>query len=639
MRPLSAGLAFKAVLHLGVGYLVLFAVAAATIQPVLARDLELVASRFHEHPVPNVTVGGADGEVIYRRTGFVPVDLRDVRDEVIQIVVLAEDERFFSHPGVDFFGIARAGIDNILAGRLVQGGSTITQQLVKLKLGIPSRTLANKLEEILMAVRVDYLYSKAEILETYMNNIYFGRSVYGFGTAARYFFEKDVSELSVTEVAFISALISRPFAAATGDVDRIRPAHRRVLIDAADKGLMAPSEVDNAIEGFYQEYTFPHGTTTESLGPGNAIFSADPYMSSYALSEVQQTIGRRVFYQEHVQVRTTFLPALQRAVQARIDDYLRNQRLEDLDNLTPPPIQAAAVILSVDGSVAAMVGGTRIYGVDYYNRAVDSRRRVASAVKPFIYAAAFEAFDYTPETVMVDEPVMAPDPESGSFSPGNHYVGYLGEVTLRRALAQSINTISLKLTMELGVDRALLELQSFFPDMETGAEGVKARAGAGYRVAIGDVRFSLLELVRAYLAFANGGIVPAVSSVQEISVAGQSRSFAQSTGTRAVSRSSAQFVYDAMESVFEPDGTSYSEETLRLRFDPAGKSGTLADNSWFVGFAPGHVIGIWLGYDDPGTVPALGPRYSAGDLFVPLLEAMVQTGTIDPRYIHSPAGY
>ncbi len=639
MRLVSAGLARRTVFQIVLGYAVVFATAVSLIHPVLARDLEEVSSRFYEYPVPNLTIQDANGDLIYRRTGFVPINLEHVRDPVVQVVVIAEDERFFSHSGVDFLGIARAGIGNILAGELVQGGSTITQQLVKLKLGIPTRNLVNKVEEILTAVRVDHLYSKEDILETYLNNLYFGRSIYGLGTAARYFFRKSVAELSLTEAAFIASLISRPLAAATADVARIRPAHRRVLRDAAAFGLMAPEDVATSIERFYQDYSFPHGTDIESLGPGAAVYSADHYLSAHALSEVHRTIGREVLYSKSVQLETTFLLSLQREVQAQIDDYLTDQRLEDLDNPTPPPIQAAAVILTRGGQIVALVGGSRIYGIDYYNRATESRRRVASAIKPFIYAASFEAFGYTPDTVMVDEPVTAPDTGPGIFSPSNHYVGYLGEVTLRRALAQSINTISLKLTIALGIDRVYEVLQPFFPGQNPPSTDIAGRAGPGYRIAIGDVQFSLMELTRAYLAFTNAGAVPPTSSIQAIMIDGEAAPFERSQAVQAVSRSSAELVYGALESVFAPDGTSYTEETLRLRFDPAGKSGSLADNSWFVGFVPGHVIGIWLGYDDPGAVPDMGPRYSAGELFVPLVEALVRAGELDPRYIHQRSAH
>lgn len=621
------GTAFRAAAFCLVGYLLVSGVAYVALFRSVDADFARIEERFDRYPVPNVTVLDGEGVEIYRRSGYVPLGVGELPDDVVQVVVLAEDERFFSHPGFDAAGLLRAGIGNILAGRIVQGGSTITQQLVKLKLGIPSRTLWNKVEEILLATRLEARHDKAAILESYLNSIYFGRSVYGFGTASWYFFQRPPEELSVLEASFLASLISRPLAAATGDVDRIRPAHLRVLRDAAEAGLFPAGEVASALEAFYAVYRFPHDSTVLRPAPSQ-VTSLDPYLSGHALSRARGMVGDQILFSRSIVVETSFDTDLQAHIQRSVDDYVRRKLLEDLEHVEPPPLQAAVAVVDETGLVLAMVGGSQVYGTDSFNRVTESVRRIASTVKPFIYARAVERLGLEPGTMVVDEPMDLPDADRGSFRPVNHYYGFLGEISLERALAQSVNTVSARLMHQLGIEETTEGVAAFFRHGELGDEELASRFPDGYLLSIGEARFTPLELARAYLPFATGGVLPPVRGVVAIRAGDERFEQVVDGPVRVLPAEVADTVRQMMEAVFEPEGTSYSDESLRLRFVPAGKSGSLADNSWFVGLVPGFVVVVWLGYDDGTRETPEGVGYSAGELFLDVVADMSLVGLI-----------
>jgi penicillin-binding protein 1A len=513
---------------------------------------------------PSVLILGVNGATLATRgdMGGAAVAIGELPDYAPNAFIAIEDRRFYSHRGVDPFGIARALVADIFHRGAAQGGSTITQQLAKNLFLTQERTVTRKLQEIVLALWLEHKFSKTQILELYLNRVYFGAGAYGIEGAAQRYFGKSARHLTLAEAAMLAGLVQAP--------SRLAPsrnpagAERRaalVLADMVELKMIAPASAKLAL-------AHPaHAIKPPAAGSVN-------YVADWVMDAVNDLIGK---FDQDIVVDTTIDPALQNAAEHALVDTL-NAKGDKL-NIG----QGALVAMTPDGVVRALVGG-RDYGDSQFDRAVDAKRQPGSAFKPFVYLTALE-HGLTPETVREDAPIAVK-----GWRPENYERQYLGAVTLRQALADSLNTVSVRLTLEFGpaaVVRTAYRL------------GIASILEPNASIALGTSEVSPLELVSAYATFANGGLAVSPHIVERIRGA---------DGKTLYGRSQQQLgrIVDAryvgmMNAMLHETLVSGTARGANLPgWQAAGKTGTSQDfrDAWFIGYTSRLVAGIWLGNDD-----------------------------------------
>ncbi len=513
---------------------------------------------------PSVLILGVNGATLATRgdMGGAAVAIGELPDYAPNAFIAIEDRRFYSHRGVDPFGIARALVADIFHRGAAQGGSTITQQLAKNLFLTQERTVTRKLQEIVLALWLEHKFSKTQILELYLNRVYFGAGAYGIEGAAQRYFGKSARHLTLAEAAMLAGLVQAP--------SRLAPsrnpagAERRaalVLADMVELKMIAPASAKLALA------RPAHAIKPPAAGSVN-------YVADWVMDAVNDLIGK---FDQDIVVDTTIDPALQNAAEHALVDTL-NAKGDKL-NIG----QGALVAMTPDGVVRALVGG-RDYGDSQFDRAVDAKRQPGSAFKPFVYLTALE-HGLTPETVREDAPIAVK-----GWRPENYERQYLGAVTLRQALADSLNTVSVRLTLEFGpaaVVRTAYRL------------GIASILEPNASIALGTSEVSPLELVSAYATFANGGLAVSPHIVERIRGA---------DGKTLYGRSQQQLgrIVDAryvgmMNAMLHETLVSGTARGANLPgWQAAGKTGTSQDfrDAWFIGYTSRLVAGIWLGNDD-----------------------------------------
>ena len=512
---------------------------------------------------PSVLILGDNGATLATRgdMGGAAVPIGELPDYVPNAFIAIEDRRFYSHHGIDPLGITRALVADIFHRGAAQGGSTITQQLAKNLFLTQERTVSRKLQEIALAFWLEHKFSKTQILELYLNRVYFGAGAYGIEGAAQRYFGKSARHLTLAEAAMLAGLVQAP--------SRLAPnrnpqgAERRaavVLANMVDLKMVAPGAAKLALAHPARAVKPP--------AAGSVNYAAD-----WVMDAVNDLIGK---YDQDIVVDTTLNPALQGAAERALVDTLdaRGDKLNIGDG--------ALVAMTPDGALRALVGG-RDYGQSQFNRAVDAKRQPGSAFKPFVYLTALE-HGLTPDTVREDAPIAVK-----GWRPENYERHYLGPVTLRQALADSLNTVSVRLTLEFtpqAVVRTAYRL------------GIASILEPNASIALGTSEVSPLELVSAYATFANGGIAVSPHVVERIRSADgtlYSRT-AQPLG-RIVD---ARYV-GMMNTMLRETLVSGTARAANLPgWQAAGKTGTSQDfrDAWFIGYTSRLVAGIWLGNDD-----------------------------------------
>ncbi|MEZ5828787.1 MAG: penicillin-binding protein 1A [Hyphomicrobiales bacterium] len=526
---------------------------------------------------PNVTILAADGTVLAERglrRGHIRVDV--LPPHLINAVMATEDRRFYHHWGIDPIGLARATYRNLVAGTVVEGGSTITQQLAKNLFLKPDRTITRKLEELIYAVWLEQRFTKDEILELYLNRVYFGGGTYGVEAAARHYFGTSARSVTLPQAAMLAGLLKAP--------SRYAPT-RSVTVASA----RADEVLDNMVEaGFLTE--------AEARAAGKASLKlrakGDDTGYPYAVDWVAELLPEFVGEQQGALIVDTTIDA---TLQRQVQDKLRN--LLDTEGRERNAHEGAVVVLDPSGSVKALVGG-RSYRASPYDRAIKSLRQPGSAFKPFVYLAALEA-GYTPDTVANDGPVRI-----GNWSPQNYTNDYKGEVTLRYALAHSLNTVAVKLTADVGPRRVARTAQRL---------GITSDLHAQPSIALGTSEVTLLEITGAYAPFANGGhgVLPHVVTRVRNGDGNVLYERRNSTTGQVIALPYVGAMNDMLNSVM-------TRGTGRRAAIPGhaagGKTGTTQNSrdAWFVGYTAHYVTGVWIGNDDGapmqkvtgGTLPA-----------------------------------
>jgi penicillin-binding protein 1B len=525
------------------------------------------------------------------------VSLEDVPEHLVRAVVTTEDQRFFEHTGLDPIGILRAALEDLRAQEARQGGSTLTQQLVKNYFLTPEKTIRRKLLEAFLAIILESQADKEEILELYLNDVYLGQrgsfSIDGVGPAARIFFGKDVRNLELEESALLAALIRSPNRSSPfRHPDRARERRNIVLKQMADQGFITADRAKSASNR-------PVQVVRSSVDTGEA-----PYFIDVLRRKLLSRYSPRSLQRDNLSVFSTLDASLQGAAQVAVTEGLEEIE-KKLGAKTPKgDIQAALIALNpVNGDVLALVGG-RSYGVSQFNRAVDARRQPGSAFKPFVYLAAFEqTYErtretknpspedvFTPATRIRDEPTTFRY-GNRTWSPKNYDRKFEGTVTLRQALARSLNVATAKLGERVGFERVVSLWESL---------GMSSRLEPYPSLVLGTFEVTPLELAAAYAVVANGGTRVDPRFFTTIRDA-QGRTLDTPRAERhVVAHAESTFlVTELMRSVIN-EGTGWEIRARGFKAPAAGKTGTTDDtrDAWFVGFVPDLLAVVWVGYDD-----------------------------------------
>ena len=494
------------------------------------------------------------------------IELADLPDNLIKAVLATEDRRFFQHFGIDVMGTFRALVENARAGGVVQGGSSITQQLAKNLFLSNERTLQRKIKEAYLALWLEANLSKREILKLYLDRAYMGGGTFGVGAAAEFYFGKKVQDLDLAECAMLAGLFKAPTRYAPHiNLPAARARANEVLTNMVQAGFMTEGQVVGARR---------HPATAVER---SQIASAD-YFLDWAFDQVKSHVDGK---DKVLIARTTLDMRLQKAAEAAIESTLRESG--DAYNVH----QGAIVSLEPDdGSIRAMVGG-RDYGVSTFNRAVNALRQPGSSFKPYVYATALESGKFTPDTIVLDAPVSI-----GNWAPQNYGRSYKGRLTLRDALRQSLNTVAVRLSIATG-RQPIADLAA--------AMGVSTPLRVTRSMALGSSELTVLDQATGYSVFANGGYridphglidvrTPAGKIVYDVSAHPKPKQ-------RVLSEKTVLGMIDMMHTVVEA-GTGRRARLPGINV--AGKTGTTNAyrDAWFVGYTGNFTTAVWLGNDN-----------------------------------------
>jgi 1A family penicillin-binding protein len=544
------------------------------------------------------------------------IPIEKVSPNLIQAVVSVEDQRFYEHSGVDAVRMAAAVIRNFEEGRRAEGGSTITQQLARQSFLTLDKTYRRKLKEVILAAYIEKMYAKDEILELYLNKVYFGGGLYGVEAAARGYFGKSASDVDVAEAALLAGLIQSPSSYAPSvNLDRAI-ARRNVVLQAmvsagaidraaADRARRSPVRLVNGLE--IQE-------------------SSGLYFKEQVRRELVERFGWQRVYQGGLRVYTTIDASLQQAAEALVEKGLseieRRPAFKHARRTKGTPIKEGGLaeylqgaLVAMDpatGHVRAMVGG-RDFDESRFNRAVQAKRQAGSAFKPFVYAAALEA-GLSPATLIsgLNDPIATPQ---GEWVPEDEH-STASSMTVRTALRTSSNRAAVQMLNTVGIKNAV----GYAERLNVGTPPSVPSLALG----AGDV--TLLQMTAAYGSFANGGIVRKPVLIRTVQDSDGNVLFQeQGSSHRAVSEATAFLMSSMLADVINA-GTAYRARQAGFTLPAAGKTGTTNDyvDAWFVGFTPKLVTGVWIGFDQPAPIVSNG---YAGELAVPVWAGFMKVAT------------
>ncbi len=507
-----------------------------------------------------------------------PVPLATIPRHLTAALVATEDRKFYKHSGVDLKGIARAIIKDIKAGEFVEGASTITQQLAKTLFLTPRKTLVRKIKEAILAFQLERRYTKDEILELYLNQVYFGSGAYGVESAAKIFFGKSVKDLDLSECALVAGMPKSP--------SRYSPlVNPDLAIKRRNTVLKQMRDTDIISEPIYQNAKKkPLATNSRRFGPSKA-----PYFVEYVRSSLERELGSSRLYKHGLSIYTTLDFQLQQTAEQGLADGL-TALTERMQKTPTEKIDPQAAIVSIDvttGGILAMVGGKDFYN-SRFNRATMAYRQPGSAFKPFVYAYAIEQ-GFAQNKKILDAPVVYKGAqEDQDWKPQNFSLEYKGEMTLRHALAVSQNIPAVRLLQILGPQ----SVAQFAHQL-----GIKSPLASNLSLALGTSEVTLINLTAAYAVFPNKGQRIQPYGVLEV-VDRQGRVIWRTKPQRRVvmSRSTAAVVTNMLEAVVK-EGTGRRAQVLGKSV--AGKTGTSNEykDALFVGFSPRIIAGVWVGQD------------------------------------------
>ena len=547
------------------------------------------------------------------------IPLDQISPNLRQAILAIEDQRFYDHQGVDLVRVAGAALANVREGRRAEGASTITQQLARLSFLNLEKTYTRKAQEVILAARLEAEYSKDQILELYLNKVYFGSGLYGAEAAAMGYFGKHAADLSVAEAALLAGLVKAPSNyAPTVDLERAVARRAVVLAQMRSMGVIDDATLKSA--------------KAEKVIIVDALRREEPYgrfFKDAVRKELIARFGEARVYEGGLKVYTTLDLDLQRIADAEVQRALaelEKRRGNRAKAANPAKLQASLIAIDPDtGEVRAMVGG-RDFIESNYNRATLAKRQSGSAFKPFVYAAALEA-GFTPASLItdLDRPIDTPQ---GAWVPEDEHSNATA-MTMRAALKTSSNRAAVRMIEDVGISKAVGYAERM------GVNGIPAVPSA----ALGAGEVTLESLTSAYSVFATGGVRRAPVYVLRVDDADGNVLFtAQRDDDRVVSPQTAFLMTEMLADVID-HGTAYKARQLGFRLPAAGKTGTTNEyrDAWFVGYTPHLVTGVWVGFDQPQTIMRGG---YAGEVAVPLWARFMRDATKGNRddWYKTPSG-
>jgi 1A family penicillin-binding protein len=536
---------------------------------------------------------------------FVP--LQQIPPALRNAIIAVEDSRFYSHFGVDVRGVLRAAYANFRHGRVVEGGSTITQQLAKVLFLTPDRSFSRKVKEALLALELEKRYSKDRLLELYLNQVYMGHGAFGVEAAARMYFGKSVQDLTLPEAAMLAALPRSPGNYSPFERPELAQRRRAIVVGRLlEQGYISEAEAKATNRA-------PLGLVSSERRRGSG-----QYFLEYLQQGLEAKYGSDVLYKSGLAVYTTLDPVLQRASEHALRDGLQalvarqTARAKNRgDQGAPAAPEGAVVVMEAStGYVKALIGGADFSRTEF-NRALHAHRQPGSAFKPFVYLAALEA-GHAPTEVLDDSPIRYVT-AGKVWEPVNYDGKFRGPVTLQQALEESINVPTIRLLEQIGVDSVI--------DVARRA-GIQSPLPRDLTLALGSGDVTLLELTAAYGTFANQGVHMEPVMVRYVTDA-QGRLLEENIpqGREAIDPAMAVGLTQMLRGVVER-GTAVGARVLERPL--AGKTGTTNDfsNAWFLGYTPSLVAGVWVGHDRPRT---LGPDETGARVALPIWVAVMRT--------------
>ncbi|MDV6331555.1 PBP1A family penicillin-binding protein [Asticcacaulis sp. 201] len=537
----------------------------------MAIDLPDISSLDHPAKQPSITYLDRSGALIAVRGGSqaaAPVKLGELPDYVPLAFVAIEDRRFFTHPGFDPVGMGRAVLRNLTKrkGANLSGGSTITQQLARNLFLSADQNYKRKVQELMIAVWLEHKYTKKQILELYLNRVYFGAGAYGIEAASQRYFNKPAKNLTVGEAAMLAGLMKAPNSySPLSDQERAGKRAGIVLDEMVQSKVITPEERLEALKTPI--------SVSKTLASAHAQYFID-----WLDRDIRTLVDPK--NTEDLIVETTLDLPIQTDAERAVQTIMARDAKKGVQ-------QAAVVSVDGEGRIRALIGGVS-YGESQFNRATDAHRQAGSSFKPFVYLTAMEA-GYQPSTPVVDEPYSI-----GNWTPENYTKRYLGLIDLKTALAQSINTVAARLANDVGRDNVARTAKRM---------GLTSKINTDPAMALGTSEVTPLEMAQAYIPFSNGGYRATVHGVIRIRTASgkvlyQYRDPGEDGGrVRVVSNPALSNMNLMMREVMN----SGSGGGARIAgYDIAGKTGTTSDyrDAWFDGFTGGFVTIVWVGRDD-----------------------------------------
>ncbi|MDR3237262.1 MAG: PBP1A family penicillin-binding protein [Spirochaetia bacterium] len=656
---------------------------------------------------------------IYDKNGLLVSELFKQKREVVPLnrmpknlvnaFIAVEDNEFYNHIGVNPKGIVRAFFVNIMAGGVRQGGSTITQQLSKVLLTSGERTIFRKIKEACIAIMMEFTYSKDEIMQLYLNQIFLGHGAYGVESAAQIYFNKHVWECTLAESALIASLPAAPNLLSPIRHPNVSMArHRIVLAKMVEMGYITVKDAETAYLAFWPDYLLYINELEPTVTAWSARVDKAPWFTEYIRRDLIKKYGDDMVYNKGLMVYTTLDLNKQRAAEKalwsmlerqnavsfnlafknhdvfmdtfseeisivsdlfgvntfskrgsreneKINSHFRTEIVEELEELNLlggldsigkfidsyrgtfsedkdlQKVEGALISINHEnGYIEAMVGGAPFTSINQLNRPMQSRRQPGSSIKPLLYAAAIESGEFTAATPVLDSPIIYLDNESGSWTPENYDGDYQGLVPLRKALAMSINVVSVRMAEKLGMDTVI---KYYAKLLKISGDDIQSRIPRNLSIALGTLEVSPFELTRAYSIIANGGrdVIPfSIRYVtdyagnmlenQEEEVKKTLQKERQDGKIQIIKPETAQLMISLLKTVID-HGTGRSAS---IGAEAAGKTGTTNSwrDAWFIGFVPQLTTGIWVGYDKMGLT--LGRGQTGGIISAPVWGAYMK---------------
>lgn len=569
----------------------------------------------------------SDGSLLieYAEERRVFIDFDDMPPQLINAFVAAEDQNFWTHPGIDVQGITRAVINNGLNmlgfNTRFSGASTITQQVAKNFFLTSERTISRKIKEAILAMRLERTFSKQHIMTLYLNQIFLGARAYGVGSAALMYFNKPVSDLTLAECAFLASLPKAP-----NNRDRAVERRNYVLRRMVEEGYITQSDADAAAA---EELNINSGFTAQ-------MTDEFQYFAEDVRRQLLNTLGRETLYNQGLYIKTTIVPELQRAATAALNKELDAYNAK----LAPdePKLQGAIIAMNPHtGRVLAMSGG-RSFAESSFNRATQAMRQIGSTIKPFVYLAALER-GVSPQALILDAPIVGFRADNSLWKPENYDRKFLGDIPLRLALETSRNVPAVRMVQSLGVENAIEVAQRFGvypPDLQN----------INLSLALGSGETTLQRLVSGYSAFINGGraIQPKLvdyiedrygrvigGNITEL-VAWRDDLLPPTRAAESVPLSDAQSLYQMVSILQGAVERGTGKQARVYGRTIAGKTGTTNDvkDVWFVGFSKNLIAGVYLGFDTPKPLGNGAGSHMAARVFADFMRVALTNETNQP---------